>query len=97
MNSNTKPNRPPSGGLFFASTSSSNELEKMASSIFTAFNQDMREAWEERSGVREFDGGLPRPVAEFMALVDVANLDHDEFIAVLLAVHAATSASYMKE
>jgi DNA polymerase I len=32
---------------------------------------DLRESWQERAGLREFDGGLPRSKAEALALADV--------------------------
>jgi hypothetical protein len=32
---------------------------------------DLHEAWQERAGIREFDGGLPRSQAEALALGDV--------------------------
>lgn len=32
------------------------------------------ELWHERSAIREFDGGLPRDLAEALALIDVIRL-----------------------
>ena len=34
-------------------------------------NEDQREEFEERAAVREFDGGIPRELAECLALLDV--------------------------
>ena len=51
---------------------------------------DQRELFEERSGVREFDDGLPRTQAELLALFDT--LDHSaviEAVAVLASADAA--------
>ena len=48
----------------------------------SALDEDAREFFEERAGILEFDGGLPRPKAERLAwaeteqyLVRRANLD----------------------
>ena len=37
----------------------------------TALTADQAEAFEERAGIMEFDGGLPRAEAERLALQDV--------------------------
>jgi hypothetical protein len=34
---------------------------------------EWRVRWEERAGIVQFDGGLPRELAEHMALHDIAN------------------------
>lgn len=35
---------------------------------------EWREVYEERAGIREFDGGLPRELAEHYALLDVLKM-----------------------
>jgi hypothetical protein len=42
---------------------------------------DLYEYWQERAGIREFDGGLPRSKAEALALADVlgnGEIDEEE-------------------
>ena len=39
--------------------------------------EDLREAWEERSAIREFDGGFSRPHAEALALLDLVESEPD--------------------
>lgn len=41
------------------------------------------ELWHERSAIREFDGGLPRDLAEALALIDVFRLYPLEALSVL--------------
>ena len=38
-------------------------------------NDDLREYFEERAAIREFDGGMPRDQAECMALLDTLRRD----------------------
>jgi hypothetical protein len=39
--------------------------------------EEFIEAWEERSAVREYDGGLSRPHAEAIALLDLLDSEPD--------------------
>lgn len=39
--------------------------------LVARLNEDMAEYAEERAGIREYDGGLPRELAECLALLDV--------------------------
>lgn len=39
--------------------------------LVARLSPDLREAFEERAGIREFDGGIPRDHAECLALLDV--------------------------
>jgi hypothetical protein len=41
----------------------------------TRLNDDLREYFEERAAIREFDGGLPRDHAECLALLDTLRRD----------------------
>jgi hypothetical protein len=40
--------------------------------LVSRLDADMREYFEERAGIRQYDGGLPREMAECLALLDVA-------------------------
>ena len=39
--------------------------------------EDLLEAWQERSAIREYDGGFSRPHAEAMALLDLLDGEPD--------------------
>ncbi len=43
--------------------------------LVSKLNDDLREYFEERAAIREFDGGLPRDHAEAMALLDTLRRD----------------------
>ena len=45
-----------------------NEIVK---ALVSLLNLDMREAWEERAAIMEFEGGLSRDHAECLALLDL--------------------------
>ena len=47
------------------------ELSIDVADLVARLSPAMREAFEERAGIREFDGGLPRDQAESLALLDV--------------------------
>lgn len=47
------------------------ELSIDVADLVARLTPAMREAFEERAGIREFDGGLPREQAESLALLDV--------------------------
>lgn len=51
--------------------------------IVQALSPELREAWEERSAIREYDAGFDRDIAEFLALVDLASMYQDAFIETL--------------
>lgn len=38
------------------------------------WSEDLREAYEERAAIMEFDGGAPRELAEFMAFMRVCRM-----------------------
>ncbi len=50
--------------------------------LVARLNDDMREYFEERAAIREFDGGLPRDHAEAMALLDTLRRDPLAFVGV---------------
>ena len=39
--------------------------------------EELIEAWQERAGIREYDGGFSRPHAEALALLDLLDNDPD--------------------
>jgi hypothetical protein len=39
--------------------------------LLNRLDEDLRELWEERAAIMEFDGGLPREHAECLALLNV--------------------------
>ena len=41
--------------------------------------EDQLEAWQERSAIREYDGGFSRPHAEALALLDLIESEPDVF------------------
>jgi hypothetical protein len=50
------------------------ELSKATIATITHFRDEIIEAWQERAGVREFDGGLSREEAERLASEDISGL-----------------------
>jgi hypothetical protein len=56
----------------------------MFPTLVARLNAPRREIYEERAGVREFDAGLPRALAECAALLDVAVMDSLAFTGVSL-------------
>ena len=51
------------------------EMQDELRSLIDRFGEDAREFYEERAGVREFDGGHARERAEVLALVDTLRRD----------------------
>jgi len=47
----------------------------MNTDLVARLDDDLREFFEERAAIREFDGGLPREHAECMALLDTLRRD----------------------
>jgi hypothetical protein len=50
------------------------EFSKATIATITHFRDEIIEAWQERAGVREFDGGLSREEAERLASEDISGL-----------------------
>ncbi len=46
-------------------------VDERVQQLIDPLPEEFIEAWEERSAVREYDGGLSRPHAEAMALLDL--------------------------
>ena len=53
--------------------------DKLVADIVSKFDEGLRELFEERAGIMEFDGQLDRAHAECLALIDVL-LRHPEAI-----------------
>lgn len=47
------------------------EPNAIVMAIVEKLNEDLREAWEERAAILEFDAGLSRDLAECLALLDL--------------------------
>ena len=48
-----------------------NSSNEIVQSFISAFDEDLREIWEERAAIMEFDGGISRELAECLALLEV--------------------------
>jgi len=46
-------------------------LEPIVEALVSRLNTDLREAFEERAGILQFEAGKPRDLAEALALLDV--------------------------
>lgn len=46
-------------------------VDERVQQLIDRLPEDLLEAWDERSAVREYDGGLSKPHAEAMALLDL--------------------------
>ena len=60
------------------------EKNVMFPALVALLNPARRETYEERAGVREFDGDLPREFAECAALLDLVSIDALAFSGVSL-------------
>lgn len=47
------------------------EPNSIVMAIVVKLNDDLREAWEERAAVMEFDAGISRDLAECLSLLDL--------------------------
>lgn len=57
-------------------------LEPLVATLVDRLNDNLREAFEERAGIIEFDAGLPRAHAECLALLNVL-VSHPEAVSML--------------
>lgn len=48
-----------------------NSSNPTVAALVAQLDADLREAWEERAAVMEFDGGMTRELAECMALLEL--------------------------
>ena len=46
-------------------------INEVVADLFSRLDEGLREAFEERASIREFDGGISRELAECLALLDV--------------------------
>ena len=46
-------------------------MNDVVADLVSRLDESLREAFEERAAIREFDGGLSRDLAEALALLDV--------------------------
>ena len=46
-------------------------IDPLVAEVVDQLDEDLREEFEERAGIVEFDGSIPRPHAECLALLDV--------------------------
>lgn len=52
-------------------------IHETVQNIVDRLPDDLIEAWQERSAIREYDGGFSRPHAEALALLDLLDNDPD--------------------
>ena len=52
-------------------------VDERVQQLIERLPEDLLEAWQERSAVREYDGGFSRPHAEAMALLDLLDGEPD--------------------
>lgn len=48
-----------------------NSTNEIVQSFISVLDTDLREAWEERAAIMEFDGGMSRELAECLALLQI--------------------------
>ncbi len=58
-------------------------MDPVVTDLVVRLNPNLRELFEERAAVREFNGGLSRELAEAMALLDVIRMHPEETCACL--------------
>jgi hypothetical protein len=56
---------------------------EVVADLVSRLDEDLREAFEERASIREFDGGLNRELAEALALLDVIRQYPKEVLSLL--------------
>jgi hypothetical protein len=58
-------------------------LEPIVDALVARLDDNLREAFEERAGIMQFEAGKSRELAEALALLDVIRLYPDQFFACL--------------
>ncbi len=53
-------------------------MDEVVVDLVRRFNPNLRELFEERAAVREFEGGLSRELAEALAVLDVIRMHPEE-------------------
>lgn len=69
----TPPPQPPSGG-FLVSGARMTPLSPVVEALVCRLDDNLREAFEERAGILQFEAGHPRDLAEPLALLDVVRM-----------------------
>ena len=59
-------------------------MNDVVADLVSRLDESLREAFEERAAIREFDGGLSRDMAEALALLDVIRQYPKEVLALLV-------------
>ena len=59
-------------------------MNDVVTDLVSRLDAGLREAFEERAAIREFDGGLSRDMAEALALLDVIRQYPKEVLALLV-------------
>ena len=59
-------------------------MNDVVADLVSRLDAGLREAFEERAAIREFDGGLSRDLAEALALLDVIREYPKEVLALLV-------------
>lgn len=82
------PHSPPKPPIEAASSCPRNSKEKtvtdsIVSDLVALLDEDLREAYEERAAIMNFDGGVDRELAEALALLQVIARYPDRFVAAL--------------
>ena len=54
-------------------------VDQRVQELIDRLPEELLEAWQERSAIREYDGGFSRPHAEALALLDLIESDPDVF------------------
>lgn len=57
-----------------------NTTNETVMALVARLNANLREAWEERAAIRQFEGGLTKDHAECLALLDVIDMYPKESI-----------------
>jgi hypothetical protein len=57
-----------------------NTTNETVMGLVARLDSNLREAWEERAAIREFEGGLTKDHAECLALLDVIDMYPKETI-----------------
>jgi hypothetical protein len=58
-------------------------LEPIVDALVARLDDNLREAFEERAGIMQFEAGKSRELAEALALLDVIRLHPEQFLACL--------------
>ncbi len=65
--------------------------DPIVSDLVALLDEDLREAYEERAAIMNFDGGVDRELAEALALLQVIARSPDKVLAALIARKTSTA------